>query len=237
MKIAMSSWARKLLFLLLMTDICFVVFHVFFLSGSWKDLYPDPYLNPYSIETDRGFAEFFQYMKEYWCVLLLGLIVVKKRSPLYLSWMFLFLYILVDDFAAIHEQLGSIISNSLGFIPMLRLRGQDFGELFVFASVGLFLLIYVGIAYRLGDSLFRKASKSLITMLFTLALFGVLVDLLHVMAPAKLTNVMGLLEDGGEMIVISVMTTFIFVLSERVQPKSELKDAQLIHSNSLSQNK
>ncbi len=220
MKISVSSWASKLLCLLLLTDICFIVLHIFFLLDVWNDLYPDPYSNPYSIETDRGFAEFFQYMKEFWCVLLLGLIVVKKRSHLYLSWMLLFLYLLIDDSTSFHETLGLYISNSLGFIPLFRLRGQDFGELIVSASISLFLLGYIGIAYHLGDHLFRKVSKYLIAMLFTLATFGVLIDLVHIMAPVKLSGTFGLLEDGGEMVVMSVMTTFVFVLSEQVKSEN-----------------
>lgn len=222
MKISVSNWASKLLCLLLLTDICFIVLHIFFLLDVWSDLYPDPYSNPYSIETDRGFAEFFQYMKEYWCVLLLGLIVVKKRSPLYLSWMLLFLYLLIDDSTSFHETLGLYISNSLGFIPLFRLRGQDFGELIVSASISLFLLGYIGIAYRLGDKLFRKVSKYLIAMLLTLATFGVLIDLMHVIAPVELSGKLGLLEDGGEMVVMSVITTFVFVLSEQVKSKTEV---------------
>ncbi|MBW4538808.1 MAG: hypothetical protein KME43_06615 [Myxacorys chilensis ATA2-1-KO14] len=205
-----------------MTDICFIVLHIFFLLDVWSDLYPDPSSNPYSIETDRGFAEFFQYMKEYWCVLLLGLIVVKKRSPLYLSWMLLFLYLLIDDSTSFHEEVGLYISNSLGFIPLFGLRGQDFGEVLVTASVSLFLLGYIAIAYRLGDHLFRKASKYLIAMLFALAAFGVLLDLIHIMAPVEFSGKLGLLEDGGEMIVMSAMTTFVFVLSEQVKSKTEV---------------
>lgn len=59
-------------------------------------------------------------------------------------------------------------------------------------------------------------------MLFTLATFGVLIDLMHIIAPVKLSGKLGLLEDGGEMVVMSVITTFVFVLSEQVKSKTEV---------------
>lgn len=218
-KASISSWASKLFSLLVLTDVCFFVLSILAVLGRWEQMYPDIYSNPYFIEKDRGYAEFFQYMKEYWCVLLLGFIALKKRSPLYLSWMLLFLYLLVDDYAEIHEDLGLYLSNLLGFVPLIGLRARDFGEIVVSASVGLFFLSCIGIAYRLGDRVFRKASRVLIKLLLALAACGILVDLLHVMVPGRLIHAVGLLEDGGEMIVMSAIATFIFVLSEEISEK------------------
>lgn len=214
-----SGWVYKLFVLLLLTDVCFLVLHIFFLVDSWTNPHPLPFANFYSIEQDRGFAEFFQYMKEYWCVLLLGFVAVKKRSPLYLSWMLLLLYLLLDDFSQIHEKLGLYLSNSLGLIPILGLRGRDLGELMVSAFVGLVFLSWIGIAYRLGNSVFRKASSYLIMLLLALASFGVLGDLLHVVTPSNLSDMVGILEDGGEMLIMSAITTFIFMLSEQMFEK------------------
>jgi hypothetical protein len=220
-EIGINSWASKLFSLFILTDICFIALSILALSGYWSDLYPDLYSNPYFIEVDRGYAEFFQYMKTFWCILLMGLIAIRQRSPLYLSWMLLFLYLLADDCIEIHENLGYYLSTRLGFVPAFGLRARDFGEVLVSASVGLFLLSCIGMAYRLGDSVFRKVSRSLLIMLLALAVCGILVDLLHMMAPRRLFHVFGILEDGGEMIVMSAITTFILVVSDQQSTKQK----------------
>ncbi|QYO63909.1 hypothetical protein [Leptolyngbya sp. 7M] len=222
MKIGKDSWlcrssisnqSAKLFFLLLSTDICFFALHIVALMGGWSDSYPNLYKNPYLIEMDRGHAEFFQYMKEYWCILMLGFIALRRRSLLYLSWTCFFLYLLIDDYAEIHETLGFYLSELLNFAPMFRLRARDFGEVLVSTLVGLFFLIWIGTAYRLGDSTFRRVSRTLIILLSALAVFGIVVDMLHIMSPKTLKHVFGILEDGGEMIVMSTITTFLFVVS------------------------
>lgn len=86
-KFGLGEWATKLLFLCLATDAGFILVHISYRQLGLLD-------NPlFSIEDDRGYAEVFQYIKEYWTVLLLGLTALQKRSLLYLSWASFFLYV------------------------------------------------------------------------------------------------------------------------------------------------
>ncbi|WP_143467583.1 hypothetical protein [Leptolyngbya ohadii] len=154
-------------------------------------------------------------MKFLWCILLLGLIAVKKRSLLYSSWMLLFLYLLTDDYAEVHEKLGLRLSDALEFVPWFGLRARDFGELLVSASAGLFFLLCIGIAYYLGDRTFRAISKGLVLLLLALAVCGVVIDFLYILAGSNFSQFFGLLEDGGEMIVVSAVTTFLFIIADQ----------------------
>lgn len=214
MKLDVNNWSVRLLCLLLATDFVFILLHLIHSYTSFSFI-----SNPsFALTQERGYADIFQYVKEYWIVLVLGIVVWRNYSHLYLGWLLLFIYILLDDTLEIHEKLGVIISDKLAFVPWLNLRAIDFGELVVSIFFGLFFLSFIATAYRFSDKISRKFSKYLILMLFALAIFGIVFDMLHIAVKSPLLEpILGLLEDGGEQIVISVITWFIFLLPERVQ--------------------
>jgi hypothetical protein len=225
-KTDLSNWPIKFLGLFLATDIVFIIIHIFYLN---TDLVSNPY---FSIEQDRGYAEFFQYIKEYWIALLLGWLGLRNRSILYGAWSLLFLYLLLDDSCSVHEKLGLTIGNKLSLLPTFNLRSADLGELIVSAGVGLFFLVLIAIAYRFGDRLSRKTSRHLVTLLFALALFGIVIDLLHIALPfPSWADFLGLLEDGGEMVVMSIIAWLVFSVSERSEQYANSLQREPSHPN------
>lgn len=216
-KLNKDHWVVKLFCLFLATDIAFIILHLIFSHGALTSN-----VN-FSLERDRGYSEIFQYVKEYWSALLLGFLAIQARSLLYLSWSGLFFYLLLDDSMKIHERLGSFISKEFSFSPMFGLRAIDLGELTVSALVGLFFLAAIAINYRWGDRFSKKVSKSLIKLLFALAFFGIVVDMLHIglsrlpLVGRFFDRLLGIVEDGGELIVMSLIVCFLFSLPS--QPK------------------
>lgn len=221
-KLDVNNDSLRLFYLLLATDVVFIILHILYL---FTEIISNSY---FSIEQDQGYAELFQYIKEYWIALVLGLLAVQKRSPLYLGWSLLFFYLLLDDSLSIHEKLGEIISIKLAFSPALNLRAVDFGELVVSAGVGFFFLILIAIAYRFGDRMSRETSRYLIMMLFALALFGIVVDMIHIILfkSPSLEPLLALVEDGGEMLVMSVIAWFVFLLPKRLSQDVSLPGKQ-----------
>ncbi|MBD1805808.1 hypothetical protein H6F98_10135 [Microcoleus sp. FACHB-SPT15] len=209
MKLDINKNTTRLLYLFLATDVIFILLHILYLP---TDFASNPYL---SIEKDQGYAELFQYIKEYWIALILSFLAWKNRSYLYLSWSILFCYLLLDDAISIHERIGSKISYRLAFSPAFNLRAVDFGELIVSACVGLFFLICIATAYRFSDRLSKKNSRYLIIFLLALALFGIVVDMLHIALQSPYWEPsLALIEDAGEMIVMSFIAWFVFNISE-----------------------
>lgn len=223
MKLDLNNWSTRILCLFLATDLGFIGLHLIHLYSGFAE-------NPsFSIETDRGYAEIFQYLKEYWIALVLGFLALRKHSATYLGWSLLFFYILLDDSLQIHENLGYGLSRKLSFLPNFNLRPEDFGELIISGCVGLFFLIFIGTAYRFSDRLSRKISRYLIRMLLALALCGIVFDIMHVALNFRiLRTIIALLEDGGELIVMSVIASFVFFLPERIHsaPLSNSLDAR-----------
>lgn len=200
-----------LAFCLLATDILFVGIHCLWL------LLPSVSNYSLSIEADRGYAEIFQYIKLFWIVLNFVSIAVLYKGRAYLAWALLFLYLLLDDSLLIHENVGSHLAEVLNFSSWLYLRPVDFGELLVSATavgafLGLFLLVYPSSSRQ-----FRQDTRHLILLLCALAAFGIGVDMVHVMLDyvpgeigRKLYYLAAIVEDGGEMFVVSLICYYSF---------------------------
>lgn len=211
MKLDVSKWSLKLFYLLVATDIFFIILHLIYrYSGLTLN-------SAFSIEQDGGYAEIFQYVKEYWIALLLGFLAVRQRSFIYILWSLLFVYLLLDDSLNIHEQLGLFISNKLGFTAGI-IRARDFGELAVSALVGSFFLISIATAFRFSDRQSKQTSRYLIITLFALALFGIGVDMVHMIIKfPSLQTFLIILEEGGEHIAISIIASLVFLLPDSLQ--------------------
>jgi hypothetical protein len=164
---------------------------------------------------DWAYGEMFQYIKGLWVVMLLLLLARDKSRFMYVSWSILFLYLMVDDCLGIHERLGIFIADRLEFHSRFGLRPQDFGELVVLVLFVTPCLAIVGAAHYLSGTAARKISRHLFAMLALLVFFGVAVDMVpaavkhghHVLCP-----MVGVVEDGGEMLVMSFICRFLFAL-------------------------
>jgi hypothetical protein len=209
----LTNWLRqrvaqlntRVLLLFVLADLAFIVAHVLHNHTAWL---PSPRL---SIEQDRGYAELFQYFKEFSIVLLLAGYAQRKRSLLLAAWSLLFVYVLADDAFALHETWGRVIAQHYGFIPMLGLRSVDFGELAVTTLAGGSLLLLIVLAHSRAAATLREASVDLLLLLMAFACCAVLFDMLHIAAPFGVPRAAyTLLKDGGEMLVMTLILALVF---------------------------
>lgn len=204
--------ASLLLCMLLVADLAFVAMH---LIHSLTQYFASPLLN---IETDKGYAEMFQYLKYLWIMMLLFFISIKERSLFYFPFFLLFAYFLVDDALQLHEVLGKQIGEYISFVPPFRLRHADLGEIIVSSSVGLILLPALLAAYWFAARTNRKIFHDLLLLIFILVIFGVGVDMVHIMfsGSPRIELVLGIIEDGGEMLAVSLLLWYVFLLLRRL---------------------
>ncbi len=169
----------------------------------------------FSLERDRGFPELFQYVKISLIVILLLLVLKKSKEIGYGVWALLFVYLLFDDALGIHESLGGYIATNLAFAPAIGLRAKDFGELAVSVIAATVFLSSFAMFYLRGSDAFKEVSKHLLMLLMALAFFGVFVDMLHVAIKMgwKIRFLLGVVEDGGEMIVVTIIAWYVFLLN------------------------
>lgn len=200
-----SHFDARLLLLCVLIDLVFIAAHIVHNHTPWL---PSPHL---SIEHDRGYAEIFQYFKEIWILLLLGSVGFRRRSPLLTAWSLLFVYVLVDDAFSLHEIWGLAAAHYFGLDPLFGLRGEDFGELVVSALAASILLTLIGMTHGRASASLRAVSVDLVGLLAALACCGIVFDMLHIAAPFGVPRaVYALFEDGGEMLVMSLILARVF---------------------------
>lgn len=205
-----GSQLGMFLLLLMSADAAFVVVHLI------RD-YP-PFLSDslFSLETDRGFAEMFQYVKIYWIAMMLGVLWWRTRETVYCAWTALFLYLLADDSLEIHERGGHAITQRWNFQDAMGFKAQDFGELTTSAIVGFVFLAIILFAYSRSARDARNASRNLAFYLGVVVFFGIAMDMLHsVVDHAHGGWLLGVVEDGGEMFAVSIVCWYVLNLVER----------------------
>jgi hypothetical protein len=193
---------KKLLFFLVSADLIFIVLHVLYI----KHVLANPLL---SIEMDRGYAEVYQYIKEFWIVLMLLVMAIRTKHLVYIAWSSLFMYFLLDDSLKIHEKLGGYLIQYYEFNPAFNLRTIDYAEICVSILFGTVLFLFIFLSYIISNSVQKTISRNIFILVLLLAFFGVVVDMLHVAIPWWKLK-LGIIEDGGEMLSMSIIVWYVF---------------------------
>lgn len=190
--------------------IMLLLFDAFFIYASWS--YPsNSFTNDaFDITKELGYSELFQHVKEFTIALILFKVFIKTKDTIFFVWSLFFTYLLLDDSFQIHEIVGNTIaSNLISKSPhFFNLRGQDLGELMISALVGsMFLLLFIRHFYGSTQAI-KKISYNLIVLVIFLLFCGIFIDMVH----SALPNVAGFttFEDGGEMIVMSVICWYVY---------------------------
>lgn len=197
--------ARTLLVLLMAADFAFVVLHVLYIETSLLRG------RPFSLEADNGVPESFQYVKEFWVATCMALMFRRTRAMVYLGWAAVFVFLLLDDAFQFHEHVGKWSGQQYELPVAFGLRPDDIGELLFAAAAGVTTMLLIGIGVWRGDADARLISRDMAVLLVVLAGFGVGADILHVITHFKaplLAQFLLILEDGGEMLVVSAMVAY-----------------------------
>jgi hypothetical protein len=202
-----ATLSLLLLLALVLADVLFIAVHVLHIWSPWLKSWM------FSIEQDRGLAEIFQYLKQFVLAACLLVAFVRTRGWAFAGWGVFFGFLLLDDVLEIHEQIGRVLGSQLGIPTVFGLRTDDYGEIAYSVLVGLGVVAFVMLIFRRGGDVSRRVSADLLCLLGVLALFAVFFDTVHTIAyyraPA-LAQMLALLEDGGEMLVMSLITTYAF---------------------------
>lgn len=193
----------QLLALTLLTDIAFIVIHLF------HSLTSLPADQMFSLEFDRGYPEMFQYIKLFWISLIFVYMGIRKNRA-YFVWACFFGYLLLDDALSYHEYFGAALAEGMSWSSALRLRSVDFGEIVYALLVAAIFFVAIGLAYRKNAIEFRQVSRQLFFLIAALAFFGIAIDMIHIMVSniPYVYGFVGMVEDGGEMIVVSLILCY-----------------------------
>ncbi len=203
--------ASLLLLLLLSADFTFIALHIINATALLNS-------SLFNIGGDGAYAKIYQFVKLLWVIILLAYVLKSTRCSGYVSWILVFTYYLFDDALQIHQSIGSYIANNFdSYVSQyLTLQPRHFGEWVVLAMAGTFLSAIVAWAYFRSPYPFKRISNDMLLLVIALVFFGVFIDLA---AAVKLGPVvkfsLGTVEDGGEMVVVSLILWYVFLLAIR----------------------
>jgi hypothetical protein len=202
--------AATLLLLLICTDLAFILLHLVSVETRWLRG------AGISLEADRGLPETYQYVKEFWIAACMAATFWRTRERAYIVWSAMFLFLLLDDAGQIHEHVGAWVGQRYALPSAFGLRADDTGELLFAAAIGGSMLALVGLTSWRGGERSGRISRDVLGLIAALAVLGVVVDMLHVIAYLQrslLAQVLLVIEDGGEMLVMSALTAYAFHLA------------------------
>jgi hypothetical protein len=215
--------SSQLLLLLLLADMFFLFFHILHVApDEWLPYFSN---DSFAVTEDLSMAEGFQYIKEFWIVLLLGFLALRRHKRELIGWSLLYGYFLFDDMLGLHERLGNfiagLIGNRLDAILFASLELDDIGEAIGILSLGLvFALILIPIYLRLKPDA-RPVYRTLTWLLAALLFFGLGLDLFDRFFDSRLIHeALKLAEDGGEMLVMSVTCWYAYTLTDQTASPS-----------------
>jgi len=226
-KLGFPKEAPGFLFLLLITDTFFLALHVLNRFSRLTGIWPVFRQDAFDISYDLGMGEAFQYIKELWVILFLLWLIVRYHKWIYAGWALLFSFLLLDDMFSLHEHLAKVIVHALGYAEQkeifLHLRYKDVGELAIALTAGVFFLLITGIGYLKSDWSTRRDLQSFFALCLLLAFFGVAFDVIGRLAEnIVFQGLTTLLEDGGEMIAMSLICWFAYRLSQKASIENHL---------------
>ena len=164
---------------------------------------------PFSVDRDWSLPELFQYTKEFAIVWILIVAYRIWRYPTLICLSLVFAFFLLDDSLQCHEKAGKFIANFLMSFPDDSVQKRDIGE-------GLALIIPVIVlgnlllfAYVRDSAAGRSICRRFLMLIGLLAFCGVFIDLvLKSMSSPAFESVLTVVEDGSEMVIMSVILAY-----------------------------
>jgi hypothetical protein len=160
----------------------------------------------------RAVPEIVGYVFTAWAAGLALFLAVVQRQAVLAGWSAVFAVLLADDYFMLHERMSKVVFVTFG-IP--HPYSQPFGEIGWLGGIGVVLVTVVAVGHWFATARWRAVSRVLAVLLALLVLCGVVIDAVHAFVPnVKPWNVILIvLEDGGELLLLGVVATFLYGLA------------------------
>lgn len=172
----------------------------------------------FSMSEEAKLPDLFQYLKQLAIVLLLLLYAVRRKQRVFVAWAAIFGYLLIDDVIQIHEGIGFALQNYVPQIATINPADVAQSGFLILLSIVLFGISLLIIWQTRGEN--RWVSIHLMILLAVAAFFGVLVDIVQgmVMNIFGISGTVKIVEDGGEMLIISIILWYVYRLTFETIP-------------------
>jgi hypothetical protein len=174
-----------------------------------------------------SYGEWFQFFKFSGLIIGLFCLAYSRHSRVLFSWALIFSLLLIDDFFELHEAGGNWLTTKINSLELLPVYfSKSYGELLVLGVGGLVLVTPILLCHWRGseDEPNLIISQDILLLMLALAFFAAGVDFVHEFFERRtlMRGLFTLLEEGGEMIVLSSTVWYIsWVVKQRFASKNE----------------
>ncbi|WP_405247881.1 hypothetical protein [Cellulophaga sp. Asnod2-G02] len=195
--------STRFLKVLLLIDVMFILGHTL-ITVFHKDEFKGFLLDTQEL----GFPEYFQYIKYLMAIALTTYVIIKKQIE-YWPFLCLFLFLFIDDVFQIHNRASWFFSSNL------KLPSLFFGKLIFLGIIGLLETLFISFFYRTASLETKSTYKDIFLLLILFFFFGIAIDLIHsfLLNTGKIAPFLTLIEEGGEMITLSILVWYFFVIT------------------------
>jgi hypothetical protein len=204
--------AYVLLLVLLFSDVALIVLHAF--NGSAMGINGHAPRELFRIDAQYGLGSLLMFVKWAIIIVLLSEIKYLRRDRAFDFWKYLFFYVLLDDIFELTTHGGRWMATLFSFDEFMGLTPADYGKFAFAIGGGLIVSGFLGYLLRRSSRAFVSASFVIFVLLSGFAFFAVFFDIVHTFfdKDPRLEFPLGMLEEGGEMIVVSFLVAYIFYL-------------------------
>lgn len=214
------------LLVLIGIDLVLIAIHVLISGGQYLGMIVEAQavslLTILSVTRDASLPEYFNHVKELIMLTALALVWVRSRRMIYLIWSAVLLLILGDDSLRFHEHIGDWVAANLP-VAQGSEDGHAFGEIVAWAGYAMVTAALLWWGHRHSSAPERANSWAILAGIVAVSCFAVGVDAVHsivvrlgAMMDTRLVNgLFGLLEDGGEMLMLSLTCAIVLAIYRR----------------------
>ena len=160
------------------------------------------------LSEERGYGEIWGYAKALTATAGLIALCWRRWAPVFGALAFTFAVIVLDDSLMIHEVFGHRLATALAFEPSLGLKAQDFGELMVWAMLGIMVVAALAVGFWRSNRRARATAAVFFGLFAALVFCAVGLDMLNIAlhdAFPGAHRLWPLAEEGGELVTLSLI--------------------------------
>ena len=173
------------------------------------------YSREISLSEDRSLGEIINYGLCFLSLTLFLLAAIENQSKALGFLCAFMLFAWLDDAARYHERLGKVLSSNFELWPLPRLRSQDVGEILAWGIAGILFASYFAVVFSCRKRGELGVLASVGGGLLLLAACGIALDMLHIAAPGRFHRLLGVIEDGGEMVAVTWIAAVALLISRK----------------------
>ena len=164
-----------------------------------------------NVGRDWSLGEIGNYVK--WIIIIFALASAYSKSRVLgtLALAVLFLDCLLDDSLQLHERGGAALVQHGLFGNAFAQDQQEAGELVTWTALGVFCAVFLRVSWSSASTSERQKMMPALVLFSGIFVCAVVFDLFHslVQGQSVIAGILGLLEDGGEMIFLTLLVAYI----------------------------